>query len=235
MNLQDVMEKLEELGTEQTKKTFLRHGAKEPLFGVKIGDLKKLTKFVKKDQELVRELYRTGNSDAMYLAGLTINPKHVTKEELEDWMNRANWHAITEYTVANVAAESPFAIELALEWIDSDDEIVAAGGWSTYTNYISITPDEELNINEIKQLLKKIEDTISKEKNRVRYVMNGFVIGVGSFVKNLNQEAIDTAKAIGKVTVHMGDTACKVPLATEYIEKVADKGKIGVKRKTCIC
>ncbi len=30
MNVEEMMNKLEELGTEQTKKTFLRHGAKAP-------------------------------------------------------------------------------------------------------------------------------------------------------------------------------------------------------------
>lgn len=30
MTVAEVMKKLEQLGTEQTKKTFLRHGAKEP-------------------------------------------------------------------------------------------------------------------------------------------------------------------------------------------------------------
>lgn len=33
------MQQLEALGTEQTKQTFIRHGAQEPLFGVKIGEL----------------------------------------------------------------------------------------------------------------------------------------------------------------------------------------------------
>lgn len=45
----EVMEKLRELGSEQTKQTFIRHGAKEPIFDVKVGDLKMfLVKHVKK-------------------------------------------------------------------------------------------------------------------------------------------------------------------------------------------
>lgn len=235
MSLNEIMHKLEELGTEQTKNTFLRHGAKEPLFGVKIGDLKKLRKYVKKDQELVKELYNTGNADAMYLAGLTIDPKRVSKELMKDWMNRANWHMISECTVANVAAESNFAVELAWEWMNSENELIAAGGWSTYTNYISITSDDLLDMEEIRRLLKKVEETIGTEANRVRYVMNSFVITVGSFVEELHSEAVLIAGKIGKVQVNMGNTACKVPLATQYIEKVASMNRIGLKRKTCIC
>lgn len=37
MTVEDIMKRLEAMGSEQTKKTFLRHGAQEPLFGVKVG------------------------------------------------------------------------------------------------------------------------------------------------------------------------------------------------------
>lgn len=65
--------------------------------------------------------------------------------------------------------------------------------------------------------------------------MNGFVISVGSYVSELNVKAKDVADHIGKVHVDVGNSACKVPLAKEYIEKVESKDRVGVKRKTCIC
>lgn len=235
MTLDEIMWKLAELGTEQTKKTFRNHGAKGDLFGVKVGDLKKLVKHVKKDQPLALALYETGNSDAMYLAGLSVNPKLMTKESLQKWVKTANWYMLAEYTIAGVAAESDFALELAREWMNSDVEMTAVAGWSTYANYISITPDEKLDIEEIHSLLQQVESSIHQEKNRVRYVMNGFVISVGAYVPELHEEAIQVAEEIGKVHVDVGNTACKVPLATEYIKKIEQRNKIGVKKKTCIC
>lgn len=235
MTVEDIMKKLEAMGSEQTKKTFIRHGAPGPLFGVKIGDLKKLVKDVKKDQALARALYETGNSDAMYLAGLAVNPKLMDKETLQAWAKQANWHALAEYTVAGVAAESPYALELAREWIQSSDEMIATCGWSTYANYISITKDEGLDLEEIRRLLQQIAATIHNEKNRVRYTMNMFVIVVGSYVRPLHEEAVRVAEEIGKVQVHMGQTACKVPDAVPYIEKTVAAGKLGTRKKTCIC
>ncbi|AZK47607.1 DNA alkylation repair protein [Paenibacillus lentus] len=235
MTFAEVMAKLEELGSEQTKRTFIRHGAKEPLFGVKIGDLKKLVKQVSKDQDLALTLYESGNSDAMYLAGLSVHPKAMTKQQLEKWVKRANWYMLAEYTVANVAAESSFALELAREWMRSADEMTATCGWSTYANYISITPDEELDLDEIHVLLQQIESTIHGEQNRVRYTMNMFVVITGAYVIPLHDDAMKVAKNIGKVRVDVGQTACKVPLAPEYIQKIKQRGKLGVKKKTCIC
>ncbi|UKK96986.1 DNA alkylation repair protein [Brevibacillus brevis] len=235
MTLEEVMQKLEAMGTEQTKKTLLRHGAKEPLFGVRVGDMKKLVKEVKHDQQLVQALYDTGNYDAMYLAGLTVDPKSITKERLQAWIQEASWYAPAEYTVASVAAESHFAMELAREWIESKEEMVATCGWNTYSNYLSITPDEQLDKEEIKRLLMRVKETIHQEQNRVRYTMNQFVISVGAYVRELHQEALEVAAAIGKVHVDVGQTACKVPLATEYIKKIEERGSVGKKKKTCIC
>lgn len=235
MTLEEIMQKLEELGSEQTKLIYNNHGVKEPYFGVKIGDLKKLVKYVKKDHELALKLYDSGNHDAMYLAGLSVNPKLISKETLRKWAKNAYWYMIAEYTVAQVAAESDFAIELAREWMKSEEEMIAVCGWSTYSNYLSITPDEKLDLTEISALLNLVKNSIHGERNRVRYVMNGFVISVGAYVMELSEEAKQVAEYIGKVHVDVGNTACKVPLATEYIKKIEVKNRVGMKRKTCIC
>jgi hypothetical protein len=71
--------------------------------------------------------------------------------------------------------------------------------------------------------------------NRVRYQMNNFVISVGCYVQALLAEAKAAAKKIGPVEVDMGDTACKTPLATDYIAKVESMGRLGRKRKTLKC
>jgi len=65
--------------------------------------------------------------------------------------------------------------------------------------------------------------------------MNGFVIAVGAYIKDLLPKAQQTAADIGKVEVMMNGTACKVPLATPYIQKVVDRGTIGKKRKSARC
>ena len=44
-----IIEELKRLGTESVKKVLRNHGAREPLFGVKIGDLKRIQKRIEKD------------------------------------------------------------------------------------------------------------------------------------------------------------------------------------------
>jgi hypothetical protein len=65
--------------------------------------------------------------------------------------------------------------------------------------------------------------------------MNGFVIAVGGAVVPLTARAKAVAKAIGKVEVDMGGTACTVPDAARYIAKIESMGRLGRKRKTAMC
>ena len=134
MDLKEVMKELEFYGNEQTKKTHMNHGGKEPIFGVKVGDLKKILKKTRKNHELSLALYDTGNSDAMYLAGLMADEKQITKAQLNKWVENAYWSFLSEYAVAWVAAETNFGFELGLEWIRSEKETIASAGWSTLSN-----------------------------------------------------------------------------------------------------
>ncbi|MBN4071063.1 DNA alkylation repair protein [Crocinitomix catalasitica] len=236
MTTQEVMKELEEYGSDSVKNIFIKHGAKEPLYGVKVEDLKKIQKKVKKDHDLSLELYATGNLDAMYLAGLIANEDRISKENLKTWMKEARSGMISEYTVPWIASESDHGYELGLEWIESDVERIAAAGWSTLASHVSIREDADLDIEVYRELLSRVENEIQNEdRNRVRYTMNGFVIAVGSYVTELSGIASEVADKIGKVEVYMGDTSCKVPLASEYIKKVIDKGRLGKKRKMARC
>lgn len=230
-----VMDALKKKGSEQTRKTFARHGISVPMFGVKIADLKVIAKKLKGDQALALELFDTGNYDAMYLAGILADGSKMSKRELEKWAKNGSCEAVCSYVVPWVAVESPYARELALKWMNSREPAIAISGWATYAGIVATTPDDELNLEEIQGLLERVVEEIDAAPNKVRYLMNAFVISVGSYVKPLLKQAKKAAKELGEVSVDMGDTACKVPRATEYIAKVESMGRVGKKRKTMRC
>ena len=235
MDVKSIMAELEAKGSDGIKKILLKHGVKEPFFGVKVEDLKVIQKKVKKDHELSKGLYATGNADAMYLAGLIADEDKITKKDLSTWVKQAVSNNISEYTVPWIAAESHFGFELATEWIESKTDHIAAAGWSTLSSMVAIKPDVELDIPALKALLTRVEKEIHSASDRIRSKMNGFVISVGTYVLPLTELAISTAKKIGKVTVIVEGTACKVPDAIEYIKKAETKGALGKKKKMARC
>ena len=169
MTAKEVLNELKRYGDPNTKKTLIKHGAKEPFFGVKVADLKKILKKTKKNHQLSLDLYNTGNSDAMYLAGLMADENLITEAQLEMWADKAYWSYLSEYTVPWVAAETKYGYDLGLKWIESSEERIASTGWSTLAYYTSVNQDDELDLEAYKKLLDVIgNDYITL---RTEYVM----------------------------------------------------------------
>jgi len=231
-----VLAELPKLGKASYKKVMLAHGVPEPIHGVAISELKKIQKRAGgTNHALALELWDSGVYDARYLAGLLADDAQMSPRDLQRWVDAANCSGLAEYTVPWVAAGGRHGWEIGLKWIESRDELVASAGWSTLSGVIAIRPDEILDLAMLKKLLARVEKGIHKAPNRVKYVMNAFVISVGSYVKPLHTEAIAVGKRMGVIEVDMGGTSCKVPGAVEYIGKVKAKGKIGQKRKMLKC
>src|SRR5215510_9540470 len=192
MTAAEIVEEIRPLGSDGYKKILRNHGVREPVLGVKVEDLKKIQKRIRKDYRLALDLYDTGVYDAMYLAGLIADDSKMTKKDIQHWLATASSAALCEFTVAWVAAESNHGWELALKWIDSSKEGTASAGWSTLAGLVAIKDDTELDLAELKRLLQRVQKTIHDSPNRVRYAMNNFVIAVGSYVKSLTDHALLT-------------------------------------------
>ena len=232
-----VLAELKKVSDAQTKKTLVRHGAPEDkVLGVKVGAMKPMLKKLKGEQQLGLDLYDTGIRDAMYLSGLIVDGSKMNRRQLDAWVKKSGGLAgISESTVVWVAAEHPDAIAIAKKWMKSKNATIASAGWCLYSGCLSLYEDERLDLKEIAELMDQVVAEVHTAANRVRYQMNSFVICVGSYVPPLLKKAKAAAKKLGAVEVDMGDTACKTPLATAYIEKVEKMGRVGRKRKTLKC
>jgi len=236
-SVNSVMTELKQKGSEKGRSMYARHGMPaDKVLGVSVADLKTIAKRIKGNQTLALDLCDTGIMDAMYLAGMVADGSKMTKAQLEKWAAGASeMQIISEYAVPWVTVENPHAREMALQWIKSKEERVAAAGWCTYSGIVVTTDDSELDLAEIENLLNRVVKEIGGAKNRVRHTMNNFVIAVGTSVKPLSKKALAAATAIGVVTVEMGGTACRVPSAPADIQKAEAAGKLGKKKKTIRC
>lgn len=235
MTANEILAELEPLGSDSYKRVMFKHGVKEPYFGVKISELQKFVKRIKRDYQLALDLYDTGNYDAMYLAGLIADDARMTRKDLHRWVSGAYCSGLAGATVPWVAAGSPHGWELALEWIDSHRELTAVAGWATLACIESIKADTALDLPELRRLLQRVQKTIHQAPDLVRYQMNAFIIATGCYVQSLTGTALKIAEAIGPVTADLGDNSCQVPFAPDYICKVQQRGTIGKKRKTAKC
>ena len=138
MTSEEIIKQLETLGQASIKKVLLKHGIKEPLYGVKIEELQKIKKNIKSNYALSLALYKTGIYDAMYLAGMIAEPEKMSVKDLQDWVKQANACVLYETTVAGIAAESKHGMTLAKKWIESKDADIASAGWATLSHLVSV-------------------------------------------------------------------------------------------------
>jgi 3-methyladenine DNA glycosylase AlkD len=222
MTLDAVMAELEASGTEQTRKTYGRHGVPDPMFGVSFAKLGELKKRIKRDQSLADALWATGNADARFLAAMIADPDRQTPDTLEAWARGARFHTLSGH-VAELAARTPFAQALTARWIDDADELVARTGWSVVS--LLAMNDLALPDDTFEPLLDRIERDIHGARNREKEAMNSALIAIGIRDERHEALAIAAARRIGKVEVDHGDTACKTPDAEPYILKARARAK----------
>lgn len=235
MDIQTILQELELLSTERTKKNYIRNDAHEPLFGVATGAMKPLAKKLKKNQDIAEGLYATGNYDAMYLAGMIADPSAMSEADFDHWMETAYFYMISDYIVAVTLAETDIAQAVSDKWIASGKELFMSAGYSCYCWLLGNRKDEEFDQEKLNKMLEIVEKTIHNSPNRAKYAMNNFVTTVGISYIPLHERAVAVANAIGKVEVSSVKTKCNVPLASEAIQKAVDRGQLGFKRKNVRC
>ncbi|OXS52657.1 DNA alkylation repair protein [Cohnella sp. CIP 111063] len=230
MEFEAVMQQLEALGKERLKKMYMSNGAHEPLFGVATGEMKPMSRIIKKNQPLAEQLYATGNYDAMYFAGVIADPKAMTEADFDRWMETAYFYMLSDFVVAVTLSETDIAQEVSDKWIASGEELKMSAGWNCYCWLLGNRPDHEFSENKLRDMLELVRNTIHDRPERTKYAMSNFIYTVGVSYLPLHEEAVETAKAIGQVEVKK-----KVLNALGNIEKAEARGQLGFKRKYVRC
>ena len=118
MNAAEALKSLEANGSAQTRKTYLRHGITEPMFGVSYAHLYKLAKQIGRDQAIAEALWNSGNHDARVLATLVADPETIQKSTLAAWAKEM-CNRCQAGELARVVAQMPYGWELASKWCAS--------------------------------------------------------------------------------------------------------------------
>ncbi len=235
MDFETVMQELEALGKERTKKMYISNGAHEPLFGVATGAMKPIAKKIKKNQPLAEELYATGNYDAMYFAGIIADPKAMSEADFDRWMDSAYFYMLSDYVVAVTLSESDIAQAVADQWIKSGDELRMSAGWSCYCWLLGNRQDDEFSEMKMSKMLDDVKAVIHGSPERTKASMNNFIYTVGISYLPLHEKALETAKEIGTVEVKRDKKKSSSLNAYDQIQKEVEKGRLGFKRNYVRC
>lgn len=190
-----------------------RKAGKLKSFGIGLTRLRKLAKQIGRDHKLALQLWNTDVYDAKVLGLLIDDPKQVTREQAEEQVDQLNAGMLSHVFASCDAtlAKTPFAFELARDWVASKDAVRRRCGYSLLYELSKKNPkgmDDEYLLGRIDHIQKAIHG----EEMWVREAMNTALLGIGKRNKTLNKAAIRAAKAIGPVDIDYGDDNSCEPL-----------------------
>jgi len=215
--LDETMAVLEQKGNENTRKTYLRHGAHEPLFGVKFGDLRPLARKIGTDHGLALQLWASGNSDAQLLACMIADPAQVSEDELDTLLAQIETYFLVDVFVAELAARVEGRSSRAERWIASKRDRTAQAGWDLL-GYVAMH-DVDVSNAFLEHKLDLIDERIESYGNWTRRSASGVITAIGLRNDELEASARRTALGMGEVRFDPGQTSCVMPDPIEYLEK----------------
>jgi 3-methyladenine DNA glycosylase AlkD len=222
-------ENKDERGIEHWKKKGIKK-SKLKSFGIGLTKLRKLAKTIGRDHKLAQQLWKSDVYDLKVMGLLIDDPKQLTREQAETQVEELNAGMLAHVFACCDAtlAKSPFAFEVAQDWMESKDDIRRRCGYSLIYE-LSKKNIKAMDDDYLLGRIDHIRDEIHGEEMWVREAMNFALFGVGKRNKKLNKAAIRAVKAIGPVDVDYGDDNNCEPfdvlkhLTSDYLKK-----KLGV-------
>ncbi len=228
MNKLDILEYLQSNQDERGMAHWQKHVDKSgglKSFGIGLTRLRKFAKTIGRDAEFADELWQTDIYEMKILSLLIDDPKKITIEQAERQVEQLNGGYLAHVFSSCDArlAKTPFVVELADKWIESDDHQRVRCG---YGLLYEISKDQRKSAPDERYFLAHI-DKIDKRYNsqsiNILMAMASALMGIGKRTAALNAAAVKVAKKIGPVDFDP-DGRCdpmdvSKHLTAEYVQK----------------
>ncbi|MCO8121473.1 DNA alkylation repair protein [Stieleria sp. TO1_6] len=233
MNKTEVFQLLKENSNPRGIENWKKCGVKDSglkSFGIGLTQLRKLAKQIGRDHQLALQLWKSDIYDAKVIGLLIDEPKKITREQAEQQVESLAGGYLAHVFASCDATlpKTPFAFELAQDWIASDDANRRRCGYSLIYELSKKNP-KGMDDDYLLQLIEQIKSKIHGEDMWVRESMNTALMGIGKRSKRLHQAALKAAKSIGPVDIDYGDDNSCQPLdVVKHLTSDHLRKKLGV-------
>jgi 3-methyladenine DNA glycosylase AlkD len=195
---EDILATLRSLSNPAAVSSMARFGIKaDKAFGVSVPALRNLAKSIGKDHGLAQELWDTALHEARELATMIADPKQVTEELMERWVKDIDSWDVCDHCCGNLWDKTPFAYRKAREWSRRPEEFVKRAAFSLMAALAA--HDKTASDDAFVKFLPIIKRGSIDERNFVKKAVNWALRQIGKRNRNLNRQAIETAREIQKL------------------------------------
>ena len=216
ITLKEVVAQLKSLGDEKVRALHRKAGAADNVFGVKMGDIRKIAAKIKTDHKLALGLWETGNIDAMLLAILVMKPKELTSEQLDRMVRSVRIAWVADWLSSYIIKEHPDKEALREMWMKDRDPWAARAGWSLTAGRIAESPEGL----DIPALLDRIERELAKADPAEQWTMNNCLAGIGVHHPKHRKRALAIGEELGVYRDYPVSKGCTSPFAPIWINEM---------------
>ncbi|WP_067706815.1 DNA alkylation repair protein [Nocardia yamanashiensis] len=184
--------------------------------GVNLTKLRAVAKRLKTQQDLARELWRTGDSAARLLALLICKPKAFERDELDAMLRQARTPKVQDWLVNYVVKKNPHAEELRQVWFADPDPMVASAGWALTAERVVKDPDGL----DLPGLLDRIEADMKDAPERLQWAMNTCLAQIGIAHPEYRARALDIGERLEVLKDYPTAPGCTSPFAPIWIAEM---------------
>jgi 3-methyladenine DNA glycosylase AlkD len=194
----EVLETLHSLSNPEAVSSMARFGIKtDKAFGVSVPALRKLARSIGKDHHLAQDLWDSRLHEARELATMIADPKQVTEDSMERWVKDIDSWDVCDHCCGNLWDKTPFAYRKARDWSRRPEEFVKRASFSLMAALA--VHDKAANDDAFIKFLPIIKRESIDERNFVKKAVNWALRQIGKRNRNLNRQAIETAREIQKL------------------------------------
>ncbi len=192
--------------------------------GVNLTKLRAVAKRLKTQQDLARDLWKTGEPAARLLALLICRPKAFERDELDSMLREPISPKVHDWLVNYVVKKSPYAEELRQTWFADADPAVASAGWALTTERVTKTPD----VLDLPALLDTIESDMKDAPTRLQWAMNHCLAQIGIDHPALRARALQIGERLEVLKDYPTAPGCTSPYAPIWITEIVRRQEAAV-------
>ena len=212
----EVMAELARLEDPKSREVNARHGDDH---GVNLSKLRALATRLKTQQELARELWRSGDTATRLLAILICRPKAFERNELDTMLRQARTPKVHDWLVNYVVKKNPHSEELRLAWSADPDPAVASAGWALTAERVAKKPEGL----DLAGLLDVIEAQMKDAPDRLQWAMNHCLAQIGIEHPEHRARAIDIGERLEVLKDYPTPPNCTSPFAPIWITEMVSR------------
>src|SRR5690625_374809 len=209
----EVLAELADLADPRVLAVNERHGDDH---AVNLTKLRAIAKRLKKDHDLARELWVTGDSAAKLLALLVCRPKAFERDELDAMIRGARTPKVHDWLVNNVVKKSAHADDLRRAWHADSDPLVESAGWALTADRVAKKP---VGLD-LPALLDDIELRMAASSDRLQWAMNACLAHIGIHHPDLRDRALRIGERLEVLKDYPTPPNCTSPYAPEWITEI---------------